>query len=61
MFCRVADERVVVLKCPPVKPGNGVEEKTDTTCGKVRRGCRRCQKRRQLRRREVHLKVLEFE
>jgi hypothetical protein len=37
-FCRVADEPVVVVKYPPEKPGNGVEDKTDTTCGPVRRG-----------------------
>lgn len=57
MFCRVTDEPVVVVKYPPEKPGNGVEDKTDTTCGLVRRGWRRSQKRRWLRRGEVHLKV----
>lgn len=31
MVCRVADEPVVVMKFPPAKPGNGVEEKTETT------------------------------
>jgi hypothetical protein len=36
----VADEPVVVMKFPPVKPGNGVEEKTGTTCIKVYRDCR---------------------
>jgi len=40
-LCRVADEPVVVLKFPPVKPGNGVEDKTEMTCGQVRRGCRK--------------------
>ena len=31
MRCEVADEPVVVMKSRPVKPGNGVEEKTGTT------------------------------
>jgi hypothetical protein len=39
MLCRVADEPVVVMKFPPVKPGNGVEEKTETTCSHDCRGC----------------------
>jgi len=41
MPCRVADEPVVVMKFPPMKPGNGVEDKTEMTCGQVRRGRRR--------------------
>lgn len=36
----MADEPVVVMKFPPVKPGNGVEEKTETTCILEYRGCR---------------------
>jgi hypothetical protein len=39
MLCRVADEPVVVMKFPPEKPGNGVEEKTETTCNYVCRSC----------------------
>ena len=31
MRCEVADEPVVVLKSRPVKPGNGVEDKTERT------------------------------
>ena len=31
MRCEVADEPVVVMKSWPVKPGNGVEDKTETT------------------------------
>ena len=31
MRCKVADEPVVVKKSRPVKPGNGVEEKTEMT------------------------------
>jgi len=38
-LCRVADEPVVVLKFPPVKPGNSVEDKTEMICGKVHRDC----------------------
>lgn len=37
----MADEPVVVMKFPPMKPGNGVEEKTGMTCILVYRGCRR--------------------
>jgi hypothetical protein len=33
MRCEVAEDSVVVLKSRPVKPGNGVEEKTRTTHG----------------------------
>ena len=40
MLFRVADEPVVVMKFPPMKPGNGAEEKTETTCSKVYRDCR---------------------
>lgn len=29
-YCKVADEPVVVLKFQPVKPGNSVEDKTET-------------------------------
>jgi hypothetical protein len=32
-WCEVADEPVVVLKCWPMKAGNGVEDKTDMTTG----------------------------
>ena len=31
MRCEVTDEPVVVMKSRPMKPGNGVEEKTKTT------------------------------
>ena len=31
MRCEVADEPVLVLKSRPVKPGNGMEEKTEAT------------------------------
>ena len=31
MRCEVADEPVVVMKSRPVKPGNGVEDKTEMT------------------------------
>lgn len=31
MRCKVADEPVVVMKFRPVKPGNGVEDKIETT------------------------------
>jgi len=41
MLCRVADEPVVVLKFPPEKPGNGVEDKTEMTCGSIHRSCQR--------------------
>lgn len=60
MLCRVADEPVVVLKSPPVKAGNGVEDKTETTHSQVCRGLTASQKHRQLRRGEVYLKVLEL-
>jgi len=36
----VADEPVVVMKFPPQKPGNGVEEKTGVTCIFIYRDCR---------------------
>ncbi len=32
-WCEVADEPVVVSKARPVKPGNGVEDKTRLTIG----------------------------
>lgn len=32
MRCRVADDPVVVMKFPPMKPGNAVEGKTGMTC-----------------------------
>ena len=32
MRCRVADDPGVVMKFPPMKPGNGVEGKTGMTC-----------------------------
>ena len=31
MRCRVSDEPIVVMKSRPVKPGNGVEDKTEMT------------------------------
>lgn len=31
MRCGVSDEPIVVMKSRPVKPGNGVEEKTEMT------------------------------
>ena len=31
MRCEVADEPVVVMKFLPMKPGNGVEDKTGTS------------------------------
>jgi hypothetical protein len=31
--CEVADEPVVVMKSQPMKPGNSVEDKTETTTG----------------------------
>lgn len=36
----MADDPVVVMKFPPMKPGNGVEGKTGMTCIVVYRGCR---------------------
>jgi len=59
MLCRVADEPVVVLKSLPVKAGNGVEDKTEMTRSYVCRGLTESQKRCQLRRGEVYLKVLK--
>ncbi len=41
MLCRVADEPVVVMKFPPTKPGNGVEEKTGMICILICRDCGR--------------------
>ncbi|MBF0203302.1 MAG: hypothetical protein HQK67_03085 [Desulfamplus sp.] len=41
MLCRVADDPVVVLKFLPEKPGNGVEDKTEMTCGVIHRSCQR--------------------
>ena len=38
MRCEEADESVVVKKSRPMKAGNGVEDKTGTTGGEVRRG-----------------------
>lgn len=58
-LCRVADEPVVVLKFPPVKPGNGVEDKTEMTCNLSLQGLPESQKHWQLRRGEVYLKVLK--
>lgn len=37
----MADEPVVVSKFPPKKPGDGVEDKTETTRGMVREGRRK--------------------
>jgi|MDSY01.1.fsa_nt_gb hypothetical protein len=31
MQCGVSDEPIVVMKTRPMKPGNGVEEKTELT------------------------------
>ena len=31
MRCGVSDEPIVVMKSRPVKPGNGVEDKTEMT------------------------------
>lgn len=36
MRCEVADEPIVVLKLQPMKPGNGVEGKTEVTRRQVR-------------------------
>jgi len=47
MRCQVADEPIVVMKTRPMKPGNGVEGKTELTRWLLPGGCR-CQKRRQL-------------
>ena len=59
MLCRVVDDPVVVSKFPPVKPGNGEEDKTEMTCDLSLQGLTESQKRRWLRRGEVYLKVLE--
>lgn len=37
MWCRAADDSVVVLNFRPVKPGNGVEDKTEGRRAKLRR------------------------
>ena len=38
MRCEVADDSVVVMKSRPVKAGNSVEDKTETTGRPVRPG-----------------------
>jgi len=52
MICRVADEPVVVKKFQPMKPGNGVEDKTEMISS-TSAGAGRSQKHCQLRRGEV--------
>lgn len=54
--CEVADESVVVSKAWPVKPSNGVEDKTEPTISKASDGVLTSQKRSVLRREEVHFK-----
>lgn len=49
----MADESVVVIKARPVKPSNGVEEKTELTTRPVEWGMV-CQKQVMLRREEVN-------
>jgi hypothetical protein len=52
----VADESVVVSKAEPMKPSNGVEDKTWLTIGIMFNGTLRSQKPSELRREEVHFK-----
>ena len=52
----MADESVVVIKARPVKPSNGVEDKTGLTISIMSDGAQRCQKRTALRREEVRFK-----
>lgn len=56
--CEVADESVVVSKARPVKPSNGVEDKTKPTFAGTCKGAIRCQKRGELRRGEVYFKTV---
>ena len=55
--CEVADDPVVVSKARPVKPSNGVEDKTRPTFASACKGANRCQKHGELRRGEAHFKA----
>ena len=55
----MADEPVVVSKVQPVKPSNGVEDKTELTSSKVSAGVNICQKLCWLRRGEVIFNTLK--
>ena len=57
MHCRESDDSIVVIKFRPVKAGNSLEDKTGMTLCSVTVGCRKCQKRRLLRRDEVQKKI----
>ncbi|TKF90933.1 hypothetical protein FCV82_01110 [Vibrio breoganii] len=52
----MADESVVVSKAQPVKPSNGVEEKTELIISIMFDGALNSQKQSVLRREEVHFK-----
>jgi hypothetical protein len=58
-WCEVADEPVVVSKVQPVKPSNGVEDKTELTSSNVFAGANICQKLCGLRRGEVIFNTLK--
>lgn len=58
--CEVADDPVVVLKFWPMKAGNRLEEKTETTGCPGTTGAGVRQKPCRLRRGEVYLKSLRF-
>ena len=52
----MADESVVVIKAQPVKPSNGVEDKTELTISNEYGGVLSCQKCLILRREEAYFK-----
>ena len=56
--CEVADEPVVVMKSQPVKPGNSVEDKTETTTGMNAVGLVQAKSDIKMRRGEVNIEVL---
>ena len=55
-WCEVADESVVVCKIRPMKPSNGVEDKTELTINIAFDGALTSQKRLMLRREEAYSK-----
>ena len=58
-WCEVADEPVVVLNAQPMKPSNGVEDKTEQITGIEIGGADGSQKHPSLRRGEVLFKAYE--
>ena len=56
--CEVADEPVVVMKFQPMKPGNSVEDKTETTTGTSAVGLMQAKSGIKMRRGEVDTEAL---